>query len=140
MVLIPFTAIMAFGNNLIHPKVSMLGASHSLVYYNQDFKGKLDFVYYVVSFYVFLNVAAFSVYIIVIRNNVLAILKPTVDANKISKTTVAFSGGLLAIILVVSYALKDNIQVALSFTGGIFGCIILFFLPCLEVYKARKLT
>lgn len=131
MVLIPLTAIMAFGNNLIHPKTTMFGASHSLIYYNEDFKGKLDFIYYIVSFYVFLNVAAFSVYIIVIRTNVLAILKPEIDANKISKTTVTFSGVLLGIILVVSYALRDDIQVALSFTGGIFGCVILFFLPCL---------
>jgi len=34
MVIIPITAIMAFGNNLIHPYVSMLGESHSLIYYN----------------------------------------------------------------------------------------------------------
>lgn len=79
----------------------------------------------------FLNVAAFSVYIIVIRTNVLAILKPEIDANELSKTTAIFSGGLLGIILVVSYTLRNYIQVALSFTGGIFGCIILFFLPCL---------
>jgi hypothetical protein len=81
MVIIPITAIMAFGNNLLHPETHMLGESHSLIYYNEDFKGRLDFIYYIVSFYVFLNVAAFSVYIIVIRTNVLAIFKPEIDAN-----------------------------------------------------------
>ena len=77
----------------------------------------------------FLNVAAFSVYIIVIRTNILSILRPEVDASKLSKTTATVSGILLAAILVIGYLLKDNIQIALSFTGGIFGCIMLFVMP-----------
>lgn len=131
MVLIPISAIMAFGENLVHSKVAMLGESHSLVYYNEDFKGRLDFIYYIVSFYVFLNVAAFSVYIIVIRTNFFGIIWPSIDPNKVSKRTMIFSGLLLGVILVISFVLKNQIQVALSFTGGIFGCIILFILPCL---------
>ena len=87
----------------------------------------------------FLNVAAFSVYIIVIRTNLFKLFSPQDDPNLISKKTLTTSGSLLLTILAVSFALKDQIQVALSFTGGIFGCLILFFLPCLEVYKARKL-
>jgi hypothetical protein len=68
MIIIPFTAVMAFGNNLIHSNTGLLGeGSHKLIYYSEDFKGRLDFVYYIVSFYLFLNVTAFSVYIIVIR-------------------------------------------------------------------------
>jgi len=63
-------------------------------------------VYYVVSFYQFLNVAAFSIYIIVIRNNILSVAKPEIDANRLSKTTLLFSLALLGCILVVSYALR----------------------------------
>ena len=89
----------------------------------------MDFIYYIVSFYMFLNVAAFSIYIIIIRTNVLSIFKPEIDPTKLSKTTAIFSGSLLAVILVVGYLLRDDIQVALSFTGGIFGCILLFVMP-----------
>jgi ubiquinone biosynthesis protein COQ9 len=67
MIIIPLTAIMAFGTDLVHSNTGLLEESHNLIYYSEDFKGKLDFVYYIVSFYLFLNVTAFSVYIIVIR-------------------------------------------------------------------------
>lgn len=75
--------------------------------------------------------AAFSVYVIVIRRNVLAIVKPEIDSDKISKTTISFTAILLGITLVVSFVLKNQIQTALNFTGGIFGCIILFVIPSL---------
>ena len=76
MLIIPITAALAFGNDLVDKRVSMLGEGHKLIYYNEDFQGRLDFIYYIVSFYVFLNIAAFSVYIIVIRKNIMAIFKP----------------------------------------------------------------
>jgi amino acid permease len=88
---------------------------------------------------VFLNVAAFSIYIIVIRKNVLAIIRPQMDSDKISKTTVLTTAILLIVILIISFVLKNQIQTALNFTGGIFGCLILFIMPSLVVYKARKL-
>ena len=35
MIVIPITAIMAFGNNLIHPGFNgLLGSTHKLIYYN----------------------------------------------------------------------------------------------------------
>jgi hypothetical protein len=77
--------------------------------------------------------------VIVIRKNILSIVKPSIVPDVISKTTVSFTAILLLLILGISFALKNQIQVALNFTGGIFGCIILFALPCMEVYKARKL-
>ena len=80
MLIIPITASLAFGNDLVERKAEMLAAGHKLVYYNEDFKGRLDFIYYIVSFYVFLNIAAFSVYIIVIRKNVMAMIKPDLNA------------------------------------------------------------
>ena len=68
---------MAFGRDLGNNP-------HDLKYYNFDFQGKIDFIYWFTSFYVFLNVAAFSVYIIVIRANILSLLFPKVNAKKIS--------------------------------------------------------
>ena len=76
---------------------------------------------------------------IVIRKNILSLVKPNIASDVVSKTTVSFTGILLLLILAISFALKNQIQVALNFTGGIFGCIILFALPCMEVFKARKL-
>lgn len=78
LMIIPITGVMAFGESL--------GTAHEkLKYYNLDFQGKIDFVYWFTSFYVFLNVAAFSVYIIVIRSNILHIIyHKSVDAMKIS--------------------------------------------------------
>ena len=46
---------------------------------------------------------------------------------------------ILTFVLIVSLALRDYIQVALNFTGGILGCLILFFLPAMEIIKARSL-
>lgn len=140
MLIIPITGIMAFGNNLVHPINGLLESSHKLIYYNEDFRGRIDIVYYIVSFYVFLNVAAFSVYIIVIRENMFGIFFPKIEPNKVSKSTLLFSIGLLAVILFISFILKDQIQTVLSFTSGIFGGLILFIMPCMEVYKARKLS
>ena len=45
---------------------------------------------------------------------------------------------ILATILLLSCVLKDEIQVVLDFTGGIFGIFILFVMPCVEVHCARK--
>lgn len=77
----------------------------------------------------FLNVAAFSVYIIVIRKNVLALAKPTLDSDKVSKITIFITILLLGLVLVVSFVLRDDIQVVLDFTGGILGAFILLIMP-----------
>ena len=45
----------------------------------------------------------------------------------------------MAFILAMTLLLKDQIQIVLDFTGGIFGIFILFLIPAAEVYKARKL-
>lgn len=39
----------------------------------------------------------------------------------------------------MSWQLQDKIQTVLNFTGGIFGILILFLMPCMEVYKAREI-
>lgn len=86
----------------------------------------------------FLNIAAFSVYTIVIRTNVLKVFFPEVDPMKVSKKTITLTVGLLVIICIVGLTLQEYIQYVLDFTGGVFGSMILFFLPCMEVYSARK--
>lgn len=90
------------------------------------------------SFYVFLNIAAFSVYIIVIRTNLLKVMFPQESPMRVSKTTMLMTAGLLVVICIVGLTLKHYIQYVLDFTGGVFGTVILFFFPCLEVYKSRK--
>lgn len=130
LLLIPLSGIMAFGSNL--------GKAHELKYYNLDFKGVIDPIYYFVSFYMFLNVAAFSVYIIIIRTSLMKICLPASDPNKMSKQTISFTVVLITVIVAVAYSMAGQIEVAIGFTGGIFGSLILFFLPCLEVYQARK--
>ena len=76
LLIIPITGCMAFGDEL--------GTGTHLKYYNFDFQGKFDVTYWVVSFYVFLNIAAFSVYIIVIRTNILRLIKPQVNPLSLS--------------------------------------------------------
>lgn len=80
LMIIPITGIMAFGDSLGN-------SNESLKYYNFDFEEKISFIYWITSFYVFLNVAAFSVYIIVIRTNILHIIKPSVNPKKISSSS-----------------------------------------------------
>jgi hypothetical protein len=69
LLVIPITSTLAFGMDL---------GSHKYKYYNFDFDAYSEskFIYYIVSFYVFLNIAAFSVYIIVIRTNILKVFFP----------------------------------------------------------------
>lgn len=78
LLIIPVTGVMAFGEEL--------GTGEDLKYYNFDFQSKIPFIYYITSFYIFLNIAAFSVYIIVIRGSILGLIKPKLDARKFSST------------------------------------------------------
>ena len=138
MLIIPITATLAFGNELVH-RASDLGVDHSLTYYNEDFKGRIDFIYYIVSFYVFLSIAIFPVYIILVRRNIVGICWPSVDPDKISKLTAFLSLVILGIVFVISFVLRNSIQTAFNITAGVFGCCFLFFIPSMEVIKARAL-
>lgn len=74
LLVIPFTASMAFGNDL----------NNGAGYYNFDFEYSIPAVYWVTSFYVFLNIAAFSVYVIVIRSSILKVTFPEVNPRILS--------------------------------------------------------
>lgn len=78
LILIPLTGVMAFGKEL--------GVGTKFIYYNFDFEKKIPFIFWITSFYVFLNIAAFSVYIIVIRTNILGIIRPHVNPKKLNST------------------------------------------------------
>lgn len=78
VIIIPMTAIMAFGTKLSQQKAG------DLKYYNFDFQEQASPVYYLVSFYVFLNVAAVPVLTIVLRNNILKLVAPTVNSKVFS--------------------------------------------------------
>ena len=66
---IPILGILAFGPNLTDPK-----DPNHLIYFNEDFKNTLPWVYYIVSFYVFLNIAVLPVLMITTRNNLIKLL------------------------------------------------------------------
>jgi putative effector of murein hydrolase LrgA (UPF0299 family) len=53
--------------------------------------------------------------------------------------TVICSLAILLVVLLISAFLQDHIQIVLDFTGGIFGMGTLFFIPVLEVWRARKI-
>lgn len=80
--IIPITGVMAFGKDL--------GVGSTLKYYNFDFEDNIGFIFWITSFYVFLNIAAFSVYIIVIRTNILHAINPKIDAKKLSSTNIPY--------------------------------------------------
>lgn len=44
--------------------------------YTNVFRGKLDVIYYITSFYMFLNIAAFPILIITMRNNIMKCFIP----------------------------------------------------------------
>jgi hypothetical protein len=47
---------------------------------------------------------------------------------------------ILGTIIGLSWILQSKIQTVLDVTGGILGIFILFFIPTIEVYKARKVV
>jgi hypothetical protein len=90
LIIIPITAVFAFGKFLTLDKDGKVYPKGKLKYYNLDFMNKIPFIYFITSFYIFLNIAAFSVYIIVIRTNILHILTPKHDAKKLTRIFISY--------------------------------------------------
>lgn len=80
VLVIPFTGIMAFGTGLSQAHAG------DLKLYNFNFEEKAPAVFYLVSFYMFLNVASMPVLTIVLRTNILKLLAPQVESHKLSST------------------------------------------------------
>jgi amino acid permease len=131
MLVIPTTGVLAFGAGLADKT--------ELKYYNENFQGLrgLSWIYYVTSFYIFLNVAALPVLTIVTRNNLFRMF--SAHASPSLSASVLVTGGFLGVILVLAYFLAHNIQLVLDFIGGIFGIVIMLFCPAFSVTRLRKM-
>ena len=127
MLIIPITACYAFGQGLVGNNPQADG-SYELIYYNENFLGRIDFIYYVISLYIFLNIATFSVSVIVLRRNLLQLIDRKIKSDRLQPKTVIATILILAIILVVAFFLGSNIQVALNFTG-VLAIMLLFIMP-----------
>ena len=97
-------------------------------------------MYYLVSFYVFLNVATVPVLTIVLRNNILKLVAPKVNSKVFSKTTLIATLSILGVVLLISLLARNYIEYVLMFTGGICGVFILMILPAYLVLQSRKET
>ncbi len=63
--------ILAFGGNMIKPEN---GAD--LKYYHLNFKGDMDFIYYIVSLYFFLTISVYPMLTITVRNTLIFMIVP----------------------------------------------------------------
>jgi hypothetical protein len=102
-------------------------------------------VYYLVSFYVFLNVAAVPVLTIVLPTNILKLVAPTVNSKVLSSKYLFNKGptliatlSILGFVLVITLVAQHYIEYVLMFTGGICGVFILMMFPAYLVLKSRK--
>lgn len=142
---ISFTSVMAFGKCLDNSSTfSTQCESAGLLthdsYYNNYFKKELSPVFYIASFYIFLNVAAFPVLTITSRNNLMKLVakdKVPKVSFKITKWTFLFTLIIVTPIITISLLTK-NVQLVLDFTGGILGTMLMIILPCLFVIFCRK--
>ncbi|CAD8203122.1 unnamed protein product [Paramecium octaurelia] len=111
-------------------------------FYNQLFnQGNLKWAYYIISFYMFLNIAALPVLTITIRKNLMKLVVPHLvpkDSLKITLPSAIFT--LLIVVPCASLAvlLKDNIEIIVGLTGGVCGVFILLTIPAALVLQGRK--
>jgi len=103
MLILPVVGIMAFGGKMTDPN-----HPNTIIYFNEDFKDDLPFIYYFVSFYIFLNVVAFPVLTITIRNNSMKLINPDKVPEKsysITKYTLIYTGIILGFIFACAIVL-----------------------------------
>lgn len=134
LIIIPLTGILAFGGNML--------LSNNLQYYNNNFKNEIPWIYYIISFYMFLNIAAFPVLTITSRNNLMKCFTPSkIPQNSwdITRYTVAFTLLFIAPIITLSILTK-NITKVIDIVGGIFGVFIMVIIPSLTVLRARYIA
>lgn len=143
IILLSITGILAFGECLDAQFVAGCAPDYpnKSSYYNNFFKGiaHTDWVFYISSFYVFLNIAAFPVLIITARNNLMKFFaKKKIPAQNflVTKWTVSFT--LIFTIPILTIALvTTNIQLVLDWISGIFGSLLISILPSVFLIKAR---
>lgn len=95
LVLLSLVGVMAFGDCLNSEKISSCHSPYTngSSYFNDYFKGiaNADWVFYIASFYIFLNVAAFPVLIITARNNLMKFAIPDKVSPTVDKWTILFN-------------------------------------------------
>lgn len=67
-ILISVIAILTFGGNLTNPF-----DEEGIIFYPKMFKGKVDWMYYFTSFYIFLTIVAMPIFTIILRKNLMDI-------------------------------------------------------------------
>ncbi|EAS05856.2 transmembrane amino acid transporter protein (macronuclear) [Tetrahymena thermophila SB210] len=147
IVLLSIFGVMAFGKCLDAEKGHNnsecvgLGYATGSSYFNSYFQGigDADWAFYISSFYIFLNVAAFPVLIITCRNNLMKFLakdKIPAISYKITKWTIFFTLLIAGPIFAISLTVK-NIQIVLDWVSGIFGSMLINLFPSSFVIYAR---
>lgn len=62
-IIIPIFGMYAFGDSMLTEDEER----NNLKYFSNNFKGTIDWIFYITSFYMFLNIAAFPVIVITVR-------------------------------------------------------------------------
>lgn len=139
LILISLTGILAFGDKYVLD-------SKTKSYYNMWFHGNIDWIYYIISFYLFFNITAVPVVTITTRNNLMKCIVPhKIPARnwEITRWTFAFTMFILLPVLTVA-SLTQTIQKVINITSGIFGVVLLLVIPSAVIIfariKAEKLT
>lgn len=109
--------------------------------YTNIYRGKIDWIYYITSFYMFLNIAAFPILIITMRNNIMKCFMPhkiPKKSHELTKTTVILTICLILPIILLSIFAKENIEDVINVSGGVFGVVIMMLLPPILTILTRK--
>ncbi|CAD8197690.1 unnamed protein product [Paramecium pentaurelia] len=127
------TATLAF------PKEDFADAS----FYNKLFNQKqLKWAYYIISFYMFLNIAALPVLTITIRKNLMKLVAPHLipkDNLQITLPTALFTLLIILPCATLAILLKKQIEMIVGITGGVCGVFILLTIPAALVLQGRKI-
>ena len=98
LIIISLTGILAFGDLYMSNK-------EKKSYYNMWFDDNINWIYYIISFYLFFNITAFPVLVITTRNNLMKCIVPNkipVRNWEITKWTFAFTIFILAPVLIIA--------------------------------------
>lgn len=128
-----FCGVCAFGIELINLK--------EVHFISFNFTQNEIILFYFAAVYIFLNVIAFPVFVITVRNNLMKLISPSKIpkiSSEITPYTFAFTVGILLFVIIIS-SLASNIKFVLNFIGGTVGVIIIFVAPPLYVIKGRKI-
>ncbi|KRX01663.1 hypothetical protein PPERSA_03747 [Pseudocohnilembus persalinus] len=130
--IMPILAVLAFGDDLV--------SETGLKFFNYDFQQSEPLVFYISSFYMFLNITAFPVLTITTRNNLMKLIVPMQvpeQSHEITRYTLLFTILIVTPIFLIAYSVQ-NIQIVLDLIGGIFGVILITLIPSLLIIKGRK--